>query len=155
MMRSPHRLSLAFTLALALATPPIVAQTRRAAAAPPLREFDVMEKTITELQAAMESGAVTSRELVTLYLARIRAYDDDGPRLNAMIALNPGALDAAEALDLERRARGPRGPLHGIPIVKDNFETAAYRRPVRPWRLPASERSATRSWCDGCARLAS
>jgi amidase len=87
-------------------------------------EFDVMEKSITELQAAMQNGAVTSRQLVQLYLARITAYDQQGPALNAIAALNPEALAAAEALDAERRARGPRGPLHGIPIlVKDNYET--------------------------------
>jgi len=77
------------------------------------------------LQQAMESGVVTSKQLATLYLARIRAYDKTGPRLNAMIALNPHALDAADALDHERAAGRMRGPLHGIPIViKDNFETA-------------------------------
>ena len=87
--------------------------------------FDVQEKTIAELQAAMTSGAVTSRTLVLGYLARIRAYDLQGPRLNAMIAMNPKVLEIADALDKERAARGPRGPLHGIPIVvKDNFETA-------------------------------
>jgi Asp-tRNA(Asn)/Glu-tRNA(Gln) amidotransferase A subunit family amidase len=102
----------------ALATPPApVAQTPR--------DFDVLEKTIPELQAAMAAGTVTSKQLVSAYLARIKAYDHDGPRLSAMIALNPRALDAADALDQERAARGPRGPLHGIPVViKDNFETA-------------------------------
>jgi Asp-tRNA(Asn)/Glu-tRNA(Gln) amidotransferase A subunit family amidase len=90
----------------------------------PPGQFDVVEKTIPELQAAMASGAVTSRELVEHYLARIEAYDKRGPRLNAMIAINPRALEAADALDRERRERGPRGPLHGIPIVvKDNYET--------------------------------
>jgi amidase len=94
-------------------------------ASAPDRAFDVVEKTIPELQAALEAGTVTSRELVALYLARIHAYDHDGPRLNAMIALNPEALAAAAALDRERRDNGSRGPLHGIPIVvKDNFETA-------------------------------
>jgi Asp-tRNA(Asn)/Glu-tRNA(Gln) amidotransferase A subunit family amidase len=102
----------------ALATPAApVAQTPR--------DFDVLEKTIPELQAAMAAGTVTSKQLVSAYLARIKAYDHDGPRLSAMIALNPRALDAADALDQERAARGPRGPLHGIPVViKDNFETA-------------------------------
>ncbi len=74
------------------------ADTFRAASAPN-GAFDVVETTIPELQSAMEAGTVTSRELVALYLARIRAYDHDGPRLNAMIALNPEALDTAEALD--------------------------------------------------------
>ncbi|MCU1382006.1 MAG: glutamyl-tRNA amidotransferase [Acidobacteria bacterium] len=87
-------------------------------------DFDAQEKTIAELQAALTSGAVTSRGLVLAYLARIRAYDLDGPQLNAMLAMNPKVLETADALDRERAARGPRGPLHGIPIViKDNFET--------------------------------
>ena len=102
----------------ALATPPApIAQAPR--------DFDVLEKTIPDLQAAMAAGTVTSKQLVAAYLARIKAYDHDGPGLRAMIAVNPRALDAADALDKERAARGPRGPLHGIPVViKDNFETA-------------------------------
>ena len=91
---------------------------------PPLA-FDVVEKSIPELQQAMATGAVTSRQLVAAYLARIEAYDRGGPQLNAMIAINPRALDDAEALDRERASKGPRGPLHGVPVViKDNFETA-------------------------------
>lgn len=88
-------------------------------------DYDVVEKTIPELQAALEAGAVTSRRLVELYLARIEAFDRRGPRLRAMISLNPRALEEAAALDRERATRGPRGPLHGIPLViKDNFDTA-------------------------------
>jgi Asp-tRNA(Asn)/Glu-tRNA(Gln) amidotransferase A subunit family amidase len=83
-----------------------------------------MEKSISELQAAMEAGQVTSRGLVEIYLARIAAYDKQGPAINAMIALNPQALAAAEGMDAERKAGRVRGPLHGIPIVvKDNYET--------------------------------
>jgi amidase len=86
--------------------------------------FDVIDKTIPELQDAMAGGRLTSRQLVEMYLARIAAYDAAGPRLRAMVVLNPHALRDADALDRERTARGPRGPLHGIPIViKDNFET--------------------------------
>ena len=98
-----------------------------AGAAPFVRsaDFDVVEKSIPELQAAMQSGAVTSRRLVESYLARIAAYDRRGPALRAMISLNPRALEQAAELDRERAARGPRGPLHGIPLViKDNFETS-------------------------------
>lgn len=99
---------------------PSSAQTRRPF--PP--DFDVMERTIPELQAAMESRHVTSRQLVELYLARIAAYDNIGPALHAIVAINPEALTIADALDAERRARGARGPLHGIPVlVKDNYET--------------------------------
>ena len=87
--------------------------------------LDVVEMTIPELQEAMEAGTITARTLVERYLARIEAYDDQGPVLNAMISLNPEAIATAEALDAERAAQGPRGPLHGIPIVlKDNFDTA-------------------------------
>jgi amidase len=86
--------------------------------------FDVFEKSIPDLQAAMTSGQVTSRQLVEGYLARIAAYDQRGPAINAMVTLNPEALTQAAVLDQERQARGPRGPLHGIPIVvKDNYET--------------------------------
>jgi amidase len=94
-------------------------------AAAPAETFDVFEKTIVDLLAAQRIGTVTSHDLVEKYLARIRAYDQEGPRLNAMIVLNPRALEEADALDAERRAGRVRGPLHGIPIVvKDNYVTA-------------------------------
>jgi Asp-tRNA(Asn)/Glu-tRNA(Gln) amidotransferase A subunit family amidase len=87
-------------------------------------QLDVTEKSIAQLQSAMQSGQVTSRQLVDAYLARIAAYDRQGPRLNAVIALNSSAAADADALDKERSSKGPRGPLHGIPIlVKDNYET--------------------------------
>lgn len=90
----------------------------------PTTSFDVVEKTIPDLQAAMVAGSVTSKQLVAAYLARIDAYDQQGPRLNAMVALNGRALADAEALDKERASGRVRGPLHGIPIViKDNYET--------------------------------
>ena len=97
----------------------------RSGSSPAEPPFDVLERSIPELQAAMADGRVTSRELVAQYLARIEAYDDHGPALNAMIAINSRALEEAEALDRERTASGPRGPLHGIPLlVKDNFDVA-------------------------------
>jgi amidase len=87
--------------------------------------FDVTEKSITQLQAAMAAGQVTSEQLVARYVARINAYDQAGPRLNAVIAINPRAAADARELDRERKERGPRGPLHGIPVLlKDNFDTA-------------------------------
>ena len=88
------------------------------------QEMDAFERTIPELQAAMASGETTSAALVQQYLDRIAAFDRDGPRLSAMIMINPGALKEAAELDREREEKGPRGPLHGIPIVlKDNYDT--------------------------------
>jgi Asp-tRNA(Asn)/Glu-tRNA(Gln) amidotransferase A subunit family amidase len=87
--------------------------------------FEPAERSIRELQDAMRTGVTTSRQLVAAYLARIEAYDRQGPALNAMIALNARALETAASLDAERRAGRLRGPLHGIPlVVKDNFDTA-------------------------------
>jgi Asp-tRNA(Asn)/Glu-tRNA(Gln) amidotransferase A subunit family amidase len=72
----------------------------------------------------MAAGQVTAEQLVALYLKRIDAYDQTGPRVNAVIAINANAAGDARALDTERKARGPRGPLHGVPVLlKDNFET--------------------------------
>src|SRR5437773_12091359 len=97
-------------------------------AAAPASPVEVTEKTIVQLLAAQRIGTVTSHDLVEKYLARIKAYDQDGPRLNAMVALNPNALDQADALDAERRAGRVRGPLHGIPIVvKDNYRSEERR----------------------------
>ncbi len=85
---------------------------------------EVAEASIADLQRALTEGRATSRELVQAYLNRIAAFDQQGPRLNALITLNPNALAEADALDRERKAKGPRGPLHGIPIiVKDNYST--------------------------------
>src|SRR4051794_24256127 len=86
-------------------------------------EFDAL--TIADIGRAFDSGALTSERLVQLCLARIEAYDRQGPSLRAVLTLNPKALDTARALDAERKARGPRSALHGIPIVlKDNYDTA-------------------------------
>lgn len=115
----------AVIVATALGVAPMTGQSRQTAPPPsPLAAFDVMEKTIEQLQRAMEERAVTSRQLVDIYLARIEAYDQRGPALNAVVAVNPEARAAADALDAERAAKGARGPLHGIPLlVKDNYET--------------------------------
>ncbi len=84
----------------------------------------VYEATITDLQAAMTAGRVTSVDLVDGYLARINAYDEKLPSLNAMVRLNRRARADAAALDAERKAGRVRGPLHGIPIIlKDNYST--------------------------------
>ncbi len=93
--------------------------------AAPAARFDAFEKTIFDLKNAMDAGQITSRQLVEQYLARIKAYDQAGPKINALITVNPHALEAADALDVERRAGRVRGPLHGIPLViKDNYATA-------------------------------
>ena len=83
---------------------------------------DLMDATIYELRDAMESNKVTSAELVQMYLDRINAYDDSKD-LNAIISINPDAMEIAEELDQERETGNTRGPLHGIPIVvKDNYD---------------------------------
>ncbi len=83
------------------------------------------EKTIAELQDGMKSGKYTSRKLVELYLARINAIDKQGPSLNSVIEANSEALAIADELDKERKEKGPRGPMHGIPVlIKDNIDTA-------------------------------
>ena len=87
-----------------------------------MTRFDVVEADIAQLRSALEEGQVTSRELVEAYLARIEAYDRNGPRLNAVVVMNPHALEEARASD-ERRARGQTlGPLDGIPYTaKDSY----------------------------------
>ncbi len=89
----------------------------------PFRELE--EKSISELQDALTAGIWTSHELVAMYLARIEALDRQGPTLRAVLEINPDVFALADALDVERRERGPRGPLHGIPLLlKDNIATA-------------------------------
>src|SRR5437660_1443945 len=86
---------------------------------------EVEEKTINEQQKAMSAGTLTARQLVEMYQARIEALNQRGPALRAVLEVNPEAIAIAEALDRERRETGPRGPLHGIPILlKDNIATA-------------------------------
>ena len=112
-------------LAVGVAGSALEARQRRVATPPPVVLFDVHEQGIVELQDAQTSGRVTSVGLVRAYLARIDAYDQAGPALNAIVTLNPNAIAEAEALDRERAQKGPRGPLHGIPVlVKDNYDTA-------------------------------
>jgi Amidase len=90
-----------------------------------MQGVELLEATIPQLQAALMAGKATSRDLVAMYLARIDAYDQRGPTLNAISVTNANALTEADARDAERRAGTPRGVLHGIPIVvKDNYETA-------------------------------
>ncbi|HSF15129.1 MAG TPA: amidase family protein [Vicinamibacteria bacterium] len=86
--------------------------------------LELTTASIADINAAFEAGALSSEKLVALCLARIEAYDAEGPKLNAVIAIHPEAVATARALDEERRKSGPRSPLHGIPVVlKDNFDT--------------------------------
>ena len=86
--------------------------------------FNLLEATVPEMQTAIDAGLISSEYLVQQYLNRIEAFDNQGPNLNSLIALNPNALETAKALDLERSLSGPRGPLFGIPILlKDNIDT--------------------------------
>lgn len=112
-------LTFVFTSALLfrMAADPTIARGRQV-------PFRLMEASVRETQAALGAGTITSEDLVRMYLARIEAYDKQGPAINAIIRLNPKALDEARALDRERRRRGARGPLHGIPVLlKDNYDT--------------------------------
>jgi amidase len=94
-------------------------------AAPEVKPFELEEITIPELQDGMKSGKFTVRSLVERYTARIDEIDKRGPAVNAIIELNPDAPSIADALDEERKAKAPRGPLHGIPVlIKDNIDTA-------------------------------
>jgi amidase len=94
-----------------------------ALAAPPT--FELEEATVADLQKRMTAGSLTAHALTGLYLDRIAAIDKRGPALNTVIELNPDAPSIAAALDAERKAKGARGPLHGIPVlIKDNIDTA-------------------------------
>src|SRR3989442_949669 len=102
---------LAATIVLALA--PVLAKT-----------IDFESATIADINAAFDAGTLTAETLVQMCLARIAAFDRKGPALHAVITLNPKALEVARALDVERKAKGRRSPLHGIPVVlKDNYDT--------------------------------
>src|SRR5882672_793010 len=94
-------------------------------AAPAQSPFPLEEVTAAQLQDWMTSGRYTARQVAEMYLRRIEDIDRRGPALRSVIELNPDALAIADALDAERKAKGPRGPLHGIPIlIKDNIDTA-------------------------------
>ncbi len=111
-----HRLLFPLLVALAFLQTP----TTHAA-----RSLDLDQATIADLNTAFAAGTLTSEQLVQRFLARIDAYDRKGPSIHAVMALNPKALELARSLDAERKGKGPRSPLHGIPVVlKDNVDTA-------------------------------
>ncbi len=104
-------------------------RTRRAGEAgvprPGNDSFELEEITLAELQEGMKTGRFTARSITEIYLKRIEQLDQKGPALRSILETNPDALRIADELDRERRAQGPRGPLHGIPIlIKDNIGTA-------------------------------
>jgi amidase len=107
---------------------PALGAGRVIAGAPPAAEpkaFELEEVTIDELQSAMKSGKFTARSVTEQYLQRIQEVDKQGPAINSVIEINPDALEIAESLDRERKEKGTRGPLHGIPVlIKDNIDTA-------------------------------
>ncbi|HET7751539.1 MAG TPA: amidase [Terriglobales bacterium] len=106
---------------VAVALAPTLAQGRQNSA-PQVPAFELDELTIHDLQQGMSSGKFTARSLAEKYLARIDALDKR--TINSIIELNPDALAIAQQLDRERKAKGPRGPLHGIPVlIKDNIGT--------------------------------
>src|SRR5262249_33732427 len=99
------------------------AQTPRPAT--PAGGFHLLEATIDDIHAALQSKRITCRELVNLYIKRIEAYDKEGPRLNALQTINPRALEDAERLDAAYASSGPVGSLHCIPVLlKDQVETS-------------------------------
>jgi len=119
-----------FTAALAmteaaLSAPRIASPKRTNAKRAPSPDMAVEELSISTIGEAFANGSLTSQRLTQLYLNRIEALNRRGPNLRAVLETNPEALKVAFALDAERKQRGPRGPLHGIPIlIKDNIETA-------------------------------
>ena len=87
--------------------------------------FDVVETTVAQIHSAYASGSLTARQLVQLYLDRIEAYDQKGPRINSVITINADALEEADRLDAAYRTSGFVGPLHGIPVMlKDQIDVA-------------------------------
>lgn len=98
---------------------------QRGSLGPNVQPFEWQELGIAELQTVMQSGKLSARTLAEAYLSRIESVDRRGPALNSIIEVNPDALELAATSDKERKAKGPRGPLHGIPVViKDNIDTA-------------------------------
>ncbi|HEY5002543.1 MAG TPA: amidase family protein, partial [Ktedonobacteraceae bacterium] len=86
--------------------------------------MQIEEATISELQMALSNGQLTARQLTEMYMQRIQELDWQGPQLRSVVEINPDALTIAEELDHERQTKGPRGPLHGIPILlKENIAT--------------------------------
>jgi amidase len=113
------RLSATALIASLALLPAIAAQAEQ------FRLISTQEPTIADIHAAIHSKELTCRQLVQMYLDRIAAYDKKGPALNAIVAVNPGALAAADELDARFAQSGFVGPLHCVPmIIKDNYDIA-------------------------------
>lgn len=120
------KLSRRSLLVAAATAGPVAAMGRRVSGASAERRvsFDLQTATIAEINAAFDAGALNAQALLRLYFDRIEAFNSAGPAINAFITLNSRAREIARLLDREREQRGPRSPLHGIPIVfKDLFNT--------------------------------
>jgi amidase len=121
MSAEPSRREL--VLGAAAASVALAATSRTAAQT--VRSFEFDDVSLEDLEARLKSGRLTSLDLTRAYLDRIEAIDRHGPAVNSVIEVNPDAPAVAEALDRERRDKGPRGPLHGVPVlIKDNIDTA-------------------------------
>ena len=123
---------------------------------PEVNGFELDEVTIDALQEGMKSGKHTSRSIVEKYLYRIEEIDKSGPAINSVIEVNPDALEIAEGLDRERKEKGVRGPLHGIPLLlKDNIDTAdKMMTTAGSLGLVGAPKPAKDSWVAGKLRLA-
>lgn len=120
MRRSAFVLAAFASISIILFTSPVRAQKHGSGSA----RLNLVEATVSELQQALETRLITSEELVEMYMARIAAYDDAGPGVNAFLHVNPHAAFEARLLDLLRRFGFARGPLYGIPVLlKDNVDT--------------------------------
>src|SRR5215472_10819433 len=101
------------------------ARTSAARTQSEVKPFELDEVTVAELQEGMKSGKFTAHAIAQKYLDRIEAIDKRGPAINSVIETNPDARSIADSLDEERKSKGSRGPLHGIPVlIKDNIGTA-------------------------------
>ena len=127
--RGVSRRELLQTSAMGLSLVPALSGARVAASvigeAAQIKPFEFDELTIADLQSRMKSGQLSSRVLTEAYLRRVEEIDKNGPALNSVIEANPDAVSIAESLDHERKEKGARGPMHGIPVlIKDNIDSA-------------------------------
>jgi amidase len=124
-----HFLQTAAFASVSAASLPAMATAREAASSPnpqpAVAAFELEETSIADLQSGMSSGKYSARKITQLFLARIEQIDQQGPKLNSVIQINPDAEALADAADRERKAGHIRGPLHGVPVlIKDNIDTA-------------------------------